>query len=124
MWLVFAGDGAHGDGDAVPRIDGSDSVGEIDKFVFGEFLARGFEEVIGSVVLGDQREGFCPGQSGTFAREWIEENKTGRKYFSRMQEEEAKHPIEEVGARLRAAMPFLDPVTVKDNTPQTEVATA
>ena len=63
-------------------------------------------------------------QNGTFAKKWIEENKTGRKYFSRMREEEAKHPIEAVGARLRAAMPFLDPVTVKDNTPQTEVATA
>jgi ketol-acid reductoisomerase len=63
-------------------------------------------------------------QNGTFAKKWIEENKTGRKYFSRMREEEAKHPIEEVGGRLRAAMPFLDPVTVKDNTPQTEVATA
>jgi ketol-acid reductoisomerase len=63
-------------------------------------------------------------QDGTFAKKWIEENKTGRKFFNRMREEEAKHPIEEVGARLRAAMPFLDPVTVKDNTPQTEVATA
>ena len=63
-------------------------------------------------------------QNGTFAKKWIEENKTGRKYFSRMREEEARHPIEQVGGRLRAAMPFLDPVTVKDNTPQTEVATA
>ncbi|HEX5236670.1 MAG TPA: ketol-acid reductoisomerase [Silvibacterium sp.] len=63
-------------------------------------------------------------QDGSFAKKWIEENKTGRKYFSRMREDEAKHPIEEVGGRLRAAMPFLDPVTVKDNTPQTEVATA
>jgi ketol-acid reductoisomerase len=63
-------------------------------------------------------------QDGTFAKKWIEENKTGRKFFNRMREDEAKHPIEEVGGRLRAAMPFLDPVTVKDNTPQTEVATA
>jgi ketol-acid reductoisomerase len=63
-------------------------------------------------------------QDGTFAKKWIDENKTGRKFFNRMREDEAKHPIEEVGGRLRAAMPFLDPVTVKDNTPQTEVATA
>jgi ketol-acid reductoisomerase len=63
-------------------------------------------------------------QDGTFAKKWIEENKTGRKFFNRMRADEAKHPVEEVGGRLRAAMPFLDPVTVKDNTPQTEVATA
>jgi ketol-acid reductoisomerase len=63
-------------------------------------------------------------QDGTFAKKWIEENKTGRKFFNQIRKEEAQHPIEEVGGRLRAAMPFLDPVTVKDNKPQTEVATA
>ncbi len=63
-------------------------------------------------------------QNGTLAKKWIEENKTGRKNFEKIRREEAKHPIEEVGGRLRAAMPFLDPVTVKDNTPQSEVATA
>ena len=63
-------------------------------------------------------------QNGTFAKKWIEENKTGRKHFDETRKIEAKHPIEEVGAKLRAAMPFLDPVTVKDNTPQTETVTA
>src|SRR5271155_5410427 len=57
-------------------------------------------------------------QNGTFAKKWIEENKTGRKHFDEIRKIEATHPIEEVGGRLRAAMPFLDPVTVKDNAPQ------
>jgi ketol-acid reductoisomerase len=57
-------------------------------------------------------------QDGTFAKKWIEENKTGRKHFDEIRKVEATHPIEKVGATLRAAMPFLDPVTVKDNTPQ------
>ena len=57
-------------------------------------------------------------QDGTFAKKWIEENKTGRKYFNEIRKIEAQHPIETVGATLRAAMPFLDPVTVKDNTPE------
>ena len=35
-----------------------------------------------------------------------------------MRKAEAQHPIEKVGATLRAAMPFLDPVTVKDNAPE------
>lgn len=57
-------------------------------------------------------------QDGTFAKNFIDENKTGRKKFDEIRRQEAKHPIEEVGSKLRASMPFLDPVTVKDNTPQ------
>jgi len=63
-------------------------------------------------------------QNGTFAKKWIEENKTGRKFFTQIRKDEAEHPIEEVGGRLRSAMPFLDPVTVKDNKPQSSVPTA
>jgi ketol-acid reductoisomerase len=63
-------------------------------------------------------------QNGTFAKKWIEENKTGRKHFTEMRKDEANLLVEEVGSRLRSAMPFLDPVTVKDGKPQTEVATA
>jgi ketol-acid reductoisomerase len=57
-------------------------------------------------------------QDGTFAKRWIEENKTGRKELDAIRAQEAKHPIETVGEKLRAAMPFLDPVTVKDGYPQ------
>ena len=57
-------------------------------------------------------------QSGTFAKNWIEENKTGRKAFTEMRKQEAGLLVEKVGAELRAAMPFLDPVVVKDGTPQ------
>jgi len=46
-------------------------------------------------------------QSGEFARQWIEENKTGRKNFLRMREEASKQPIETVGAELREMMTFL-----------------
>ena len=38
-----------------------------------------------------------------------------------MRRNEAGLQLEEVGAKLRAAMPFLDPVVVKDNTPQPAV---
>jgi ketol-acid reductoisomerase len=57
-------------------------------------------------------------QDGTFAKNFIEENKTGRKKFDAIRKEEARHLIETVGAELRSAMPFLDPVVVKDGTPQ------
>jgi ketol-acid reductoisomerase len=56
-------------------------------------------------------------QDGTFATNWIRENETGRKVFDKMRSKEAEHPIEEVGSKLRAAMPFLDPVTVTVDSP-------
>jgi ketol-acid reductoisomerase len=46
-------------------------------------------------------------QSGEFAREWLEENRTGRKKFLAMREKAKDQPIERVGATLRAMMPFL-----------------
>ena len=47
-------------------------------------------------------------QSGRFAKEWIEENKKGRPLFNKISEEESKHPIEEVGKRLRKMMPWME----------------
>ena len=55
-------------------------------------------------------------RDGSFAKKFIEENETGRKEFTRIRKEEAAHPIEKVGADLRKAMPFLDPVKVVDGT--------
>ncbi len=46
-------------------------------------------------------------QSGAFAREWIAENENGRPNFNRYREQTAAHPIEKVGAELRAMMPWI-----------------
>jgi len=46
-------------------------------------------------------------QSGEFAREWIAENRSGRKNFLAMREAARHQPVEEVGRELRAMMPFL-----------------
>jgi ketol-acid reductoisomerase len=51
-------------------------------------------------------------QSGAYARRWIAESEAGRPWFNDQRRRERNHPIEEVGARLRSMMPFLDPVTV------------
>jgi len=53
-------------------------------------------------------------RSGQFAKVWIEENATGRKWFDAQRRKERAHIIENVGARLRALMPFLRPVTITD----------
>jgi len=46
-------------------------------------------------------------QSGEFARQWIDENKTGRKKFLEMRETGRNLKIEQVGRELREMMPFL-----------------
>jgi ketol-acid reductoisomerase len=46
-------------------------------------------------------------QSGEFAKEWIAENENGRPNFDKMRAAAAKHPIEKVGAELRAMMPWI-----------------
>ncbi|MFL6651648.1 MAG: ketol-acid reductoisomerase, partial [Sulfurifustaceae bacterium] len=55
-------------------------------------------------------------QSGQFAREWMAENEAGAKRFLEMRAKGAKHPIEEVGARLRDMMPWIKANRVVDRT--------
>jgi ketol-acid reductoisomerase len=52
-------------------------------------------------------------QDGTYARTWIDENKNGRPVFNARRASEQKHMIEEVGAKLREMMPFVNAVTIK-----------
>ncbi len=46
-------------------------------------------------------------QSGRFARDWMLENHAGQPSFKAMRRRAAEHPIEEVGERLRAMMPWI-----------------
>jgi ketol-acid reductoisomerase len=46
-------------------------------------------------------------QSGQFADEWIAESESGRVNYHRMLDEGKQHPIEVVGAELRAMMPWI-----------------
>ncbi|HEX6659410.1 MAG TPA: ketol-acid reductoisomerase [Ilumatobacter sp.] len=46
-------------------------------------------------------------QSGKFAEEWINESESGRPNYKRLQDEGKHHPIEVVGAQLRAMMPWI-----------------
>ncbi|WP_456432911.1 ketol-acid reductoisomerase [Thermosulfuriphilus sp.] len=46
-------------------------------------------------------------QSGKFAREWILENQANRPVMKALRRKEAEHQLEEVGAKLRAMMPWL-----------------
>ena len=46
-------------------------------------------------------------QSGEFAKEWILENQARRPVFNALRRQEAAHPIEEVGEKLRSMMGWL-----------------
>jgi ketol-acid reductoisomerase len=46
-------------------------------------------------------------QSGEFAKEWIAENRAGKPLFNSLTSKGEEHPIEKVGLRLRAMMPWL-----------------
>ena len=41
-------------------------------------------------------------QDGTIARQWIEESESGQGGFRRLMQKDLDHPIEKVGAELRA----------------------
>jgi ketol-acid reductoisomerase len=46
-------------------------------------------------------------QDGSFAKEWIAEDDAGRPQFTKYREEGAKHPIEDVGGKLRGLMSWI-----------------
>lgn len=51
-------------------------------------------------------------QDGSFAKDWLLENKAGgRAHFLAMRRQHAEHQIEQVGSKLRAMMPFIQPKT-------------
>lgn len=46
-------------------------------------------------------------QSGEFAKEWIEENRTGLSNYEKLRQQSNDHPVEKVGKKLRDLMPFI-----------------
>jgi ketol-acid reductoisomerase len=51
-------------------------------------------------ILGEIRD-------GSFAEEWIAENRAGRPRYNELKAKGQEHPIEKVGAELRAMMPWI-----------------
>ena len=46
-------------------------------------------------------------QSGQFAKEWMNEHRSGQIKFTAMRRQQAEHPIEKVGEKLRTLMPWI-----------------
>ncbi len=69
-------------------------------------LTRG-PKIIGESVKKAMRETLAAIQDGSFAREWLAENKNGCKHFNRLREAERQLQVERVGAELRNMMSWL-----------------
>ena len=46
-------------------------------------------------------------QSGQFAKEWMNEHRSGQIKFKLMKKKHAEHPIEKIGEKLRTLMPWI-----------------
>ena len=71
-------------------------------------LTRG-PRVVNRATKKEMRKILKEIQEGKFARQWINENKSGRKKYNSLMKADMNHQIEKVGANLRARMPWLEP---------------
>ncbi len=70
-------------------------------------LTRG-DRVISPAVRAEMRRLLAEIRSGAFAREWIAECRAGAPRFAELRRAAREHPIEKVGAELRAMMPWTE----------------
>ncbi len=85
-------------------------------------LTRG-PRLIGPEVRERMKQILKAIQEGSFAKEWIEENRNGCPNFNRLRENEKAHPVEAVGQELRSMMSWLKQKPTKKE-PEPEPASA
>ncbi len=69
-------------------------------------MTRG-KRVVGPEARRAMQQILADIQSGKFAQEWMEEHRVGQPHFRELRKEAEKHPVEEVGRKLRSMMPWL-----------------
>ena len=78
---------------------------------WGDYVSG--DRVVGPEAKAAMKQILAEVQDGSFAKRWIDENRAGGAGFKARRAAETEHPIEAVGARLRALMPFVSPVTIR-----------
>ncbi len=63
--------------------------------------------LINASVKAEMQDILTDIQDGTFAKNWVEESRSGRANFTRLEQAGHDHPIEKVGAELRSMMPWI-----------------
>ena len=72
---------------------------------FGEYMSG--PRVINEATRAEMRRILKDIQTGAFTSEWMRENRAGQPKFKAIRRMNDAHPIEEVGERLRAMMPWI-----------------
>ena len=72
---------------------------------YGDYVSG--PRVITSKTKKEMKKILTDIQSGRFAKQWMAENKSGRKEFLRMREAGTTHQLEKVGEKLRSMMPWI-----------------
>jgi len=72
---------------------------------YGEYVTG--PRVITDATRAEMKKVLADIQSGTFTRNWMLENKVNQTAFKAMRAKMAAHPIEQVGEKLRAMMPWI-----------------
>ncbi|MBT5267497.1 MAG: ketol-acid reductoisomerase [Rhodospirillaceae bacterium] len=72
---------------------------------YGEYVSG--PRIINDDVKAEMKRVLADIQSGRFARDWMLENKASQASFKAQRRIHSEHPIEEVGAKLRAMMPWI-----------------
>jgi ketol-acid reductoisomerase len=75
---------------------------------YGDYVSG--PRIVDQHVRDQMKEILTRIQDGSFAEQWIDENRSGRAEFLARRQAESDHQIEEVGKRLRAHMPWIKPV--------------
>tara|TARA_B100001029_G_scaffold169542_1_gene164547 strand:- start:33 stop:1040 length:1008 start_codon:yes stop_codon:yes gene_type:complete len=73
---------------------------------YGDFT-RG-PRIVDSKVQKEMKKILKEIQTGKFAKEWMKENKKGRKKFNKYRKLGKNHKIEQIGSKLRKMMPWIE----------------
>jgi ketol-acid reductoisomerase len=72
---------------------------------YGEYVSG--PRVVNEQTRAEMKRILADIQSGRFARDWMLENRVNQTSFKAMRAKMATHPLEEIGVKLRAMMPWI-----------------
>src|SRR3984893_14612939 len=72
---------------------------------YGEYVSG--PRVVNDATRAEMKKILDDIQSGKFVKDWMLENRVNQTAFKAMRAKMATHPIEEIGAKLRAMMPWI-----------------
>jgi ketol-acid reductoisomerase len=81
---------------------------------YGEYVSG--PRIVTEETKAEMKRVLADIQSGTFARNWMLENKVNQSSFKAMRRRAAEHSIEQVGEKLRAMMPWIAENKLVDQT--------